>query len=355
VAPRSPAPSAGSDAGPPADLTLKTMQSMFEATKLLKRNAAEAAAYIERYCAETAKLPKHLFNDPPGADPGHLRDAAYFMEPLVSWETHPRSEGTLQLPQPLVDKIQAAHDDWATALSATDTVGLDFSWMTQLLSYDTWSLASVGAVADQAGIVDPFWAPIPYYPTLVQYGKLRYVRALAQGDLGQATTEVQHLADLMHTSGLLIGDFQAAKLLVLGQQLEAATLQRGYPALPPPPLDSASYDQFHDLSLAGTAFVMPGVDEAVMQRAMDCVPDPCAAINEAIGMHREMERLAESDDSAFWVFAESHTCDLPFLRLIKGSPSGRLDALSGYLSDNGAPSLPLEKLFGPEIAPNAAQ
>jgi hypothetical protein len=331
------------------------MQSMFNASKLLKRNAGEAAANIERYCAETAKLPKHVFKEPPSTDPARLRDAAYFMEPLVTWETHPPSEGTLQLPQPLADKIRAAHDDWATALSATDTVGLDFTWMTQLMSYDYWSLATVGAVADQATTVDPFWAPIPDYQTLVLYGKLRYVRALARGDVARALTEVQHLADLIHTSGLLIGDIHAAKLLSLGQQFEAAAQQRGYPALPPPPLDSTSYDQFHDLTLAGTAFLMPGVDEAVVKRALDCVPDPCVAINDAVAVHREMERLAESDDHAFWDLAESQTCDPSFLKLIKGSPSSKLDALSGYLSDNGAPSLPLEKLFGPDIAPNAAQ
>ncbi len=323
---------------------------MFDATKLLKRNAAEAAADIERYCAETAKLPKHLFNDPPSTDPSQLRDAAYFMEPLVSWGTHPTTEGTLQLPQPLADKIQAAHDDWAMALTVADTVGLDFTWMTQLASYDYWSLATIGAVADQAATVDPFWSPIPIYQTLVEYGKLRYVRALAQGDVTQALSEVQHLADLIHSSGLLIGDIHAAKLLALGQQLGAAAQQLGYAAPPPPPLDAASYQQFRGLALAGTAFMMPGVDEAVMRRAMDCVPDRCVAINEAVSMRREMERLSESEDDAFWDLAEKLTCDLPFLKLLRGSPPSNLDALSGYLSDNGAPSLPLEKLFGSDPA-----
>ena len=187
---------AGDDAG----LRLKALQSMFEVSKMLERNAAEAAANIERYCAETAKLPKAIFGEP---DAGRLRDAAYFLEPLVTWETHPRSEGILQLPQSLIDKIAAAGDDWATGLSASDAAGLDFDWMAQLLKYDHWSLATVGPVAEQAATVDPFYAPIPNYQTFLLYAKLRYVRALGQGDVAEALNEVQHLADLLHSNGIL--------------------------------------------------------------------------------------------------------------------------------------------------------
>jgi hypothetical protein len=321
---------------------------MFDASKLLKRNAAEAAANVERYCAETAKLPKQVFDDPPDAGP--LRDAAYFLEPLVTWETHPPTAGILQLPQPLIDKIRGAHDDWATLLSASDAAGLDFGWMAQLLSYDHWSLATVGPVVDQAATVDPFYSPIPSYQTFVEYAKLRYVRALAEGDVTDAMSEVQHLADLLHSNGIFIAEIHAAKLVSLGQQLEMAAAQRGYPSMVPPRLDSSGYDQFHDLMLAGIAFTMPGVDDTVLKRAMECVPEPCSAINDAVAQRREMERLSEQeDDGFFWSIAESLTCDSALLNLLKGSPSSNLDALAGYLS--GEP-LPLEKLFGPEIAAN---
>jgi hypothetical protein len=339
---------AGSDAGLPVGLSLRTLQSMFDASKLLKRNAAEAAANLERYCAETAKLPKHVFAD--RSDAGPLRDAAYFLEPLVTWETHPPIIGILQLPQPLIDKIRATHDDWATMLSPADATGLDFGWMAQLLNYDYWSLATVGPVADQAATVDPFYSPIPSYQTFVHYAKLRYVRALAQGDVAEAMKEVQHLADLLHSNGILIAEIHAAKLVSLGQQLEMAATQQGYSPMAPPPLDSAGYDQFHDLTLAGIAFMMPGVDDATLKRAVECVPDPCVAINDAVAQHREMERLSEQeDDGAFRSLARSLTCDSSLMRLIEGSPSSNLDALAGYLS--GEP-LPLEKLFGPEIAAN---
>ena len=324
---------------------------MFEVSKLLKRNAAEAAANVERYCAETAKLPRHIFDDPP--DAGLQRDAAYFLEPLVTWETQPPTVGVLQLPQPLSDKIQAARDDWATALSVSDAAGLDFSWMAQLLNYDTWSLATVGPVVDQAATVDPFYSPIPNYQAFGQYAKLRYVRALAQGDLIEAVNEVQHLADLLHSNGITIAEIHAAKLVRLGQQVEVAAAQRGYPSVAPRALDSSGYDAFHDLTLAGVAFMMPGVDDAVLKRATACVPDPCVAISEAIAQRREMERFSEQeDDESFWSFAGSLPCDSALLNLLKGSPSSNLDALAGNLS--GDP-LPLERLFGPEIAANLAK
>jgi hypothetical protein len=326
---------------------LKTLQSMFDASKLLERNAAEAAANVERYCAETATLPKHIFDDPPDAGP--RRDAAHFLEPLVTWETHPPRQGTLQLPPVLSDKIGATQDNWATVLAPSDTAGIDFGWMTQLLNYDYWSLATVGPVAEQAATVDPFWSPIPSYQTFVAYAKLRYVRALAQGDVAEAINEVQHLADLLHSNGILIAEIQAAKLVSLGSQFETAATQLGHSPGAPARLNAAGYDRFRDLTLAGVAFVMPGVDDAVLKRAMDCVPDPCGAINEAVSIHREMERLSEREnDDSFWTLAEGRTCDPALLNLMRGSPSSNLDALSKYLSDNGP--LPLEKLFGPEIA-----
>jgi hypothetical protein len=334
---------------------LKTLQSMFDASKLLNRNEAEAAANVERYCAETAKLPRHIFDDPP--DAGRVRDAADFLEPRVTWETHPPRRGTLQLPQPLSEKIQAAHDSWATVLATSDTIGIDFGWMAELLNYDHWSLATVGAVADQAATVDPFWAPIPNYQVFVQYAKLRYVRALAQGDVAEARNEVQHLADLLHSNGILIAEIHAAKIVSLAQQFETVAVQEGYPSAAPTRLDAAGYGQLHDLMLAGTAFMMPGVDDAVRERAMDCVPDPCGAISEALSMHREMERLSETEsDDLFWSLAEGRGCDSALLKLFKGSPSSNLDALAGYLSG----PLPLEKLFGPEmttgsVPPNSSE
>jgi hypothetical protein len=348
------------DAGPPVVLTLKALQSMFDVSKLLQRNAAEAAANVERYCAEAAKLPKHIFDDPPDAGAGPLRDAAYFMEPLVTWETHPPSEGLLQLPQPLVDRIRAAGRNWATQLSAADTAGLDFDWLAQLQSYDYWSLASAGAVADQAATIDPLMAPIPDYRPLIYYAKLRLVRALAYGDLGIALAQVQHLADIVHSNGITIAEFEAARIVSLEQPFQTAAVAQGYPPLnsggdaaPAAPLDSAGYDQFHDLTMAGVAFALPGVDDAVFQRAMGCTPSPCAAITDAVALHRELDRLSDrGDDDPFWSFADGHACDAPLVDLLKASPSGGLENLASWL---GGEPLPLEKLFGPGIAPNAAK
>ena len=338
------------DGGPPA-FTVKTVKSMLAVSALLKRNADEAAALVDKYCAATAKLPENLFNEPDAPDGGALRDAAYFLEPLVSWDHDPRIEGLLQIPPATVAKLRAAHGDWANQLTAADTAGVDFSWMSQLITYDYWSLATVGPTADQQGTVDPFNMTIPFYPMLVDYAKLRYVRALAQGDLAEAIREVQHLADIVHSNDIMIGDFAAVRIVELQGPFFAAAAARGYPPQGPAPLDDQGETRYHDLLLAGTAFTMPGVDDAVMKKGLDCAPNPCIAINEAISEQREMATLSERGDSdPFWGEAESRACDVPLFNLVKAAPSGGFEALDGYLS--GSP-LPLEKLFGAEIAAKA--
>ncbi len=343
-----PAPQATADldAGPAA-LTLQSLQSMMDASALLRRNAAEAAADVARYCAEAAKAPKHLFDDPP--DAGASRDAAWFLEPLVTWEGRPPTVGLLELPPPLVDRIRASGSDWTTALTVADTAGLDFDWMAQLQSYDYWSLATAGAMAEQGPTVDPFNASLPYYPLLIQWAKLRYVRALGQGDLAEAIAEVQQLAYMIHTNGLTLADASAIVIVALQSQLAIAAAQQGYPSLPPAPLDGEGSRQLRDLLIAGAAFTLPGVDESVFERAMQCVPDPCVALNEGLAQHRELDPLSErGDDDPFWSYAASHRCgDAPLLDLIKGSPSGSVGSLSGFL----AGPLPLERLFGTAAAP----
>jgi hypothetical protein len=340
IATRSPAPPSQGDSGP----SLKTLQSLFDLSKLLEKNAALAEMNVDRYCAETSKLPKHVFDDLP--DGGQQRDAAYLMEPLVTWNTHPPREGLLALPPALVDRIRAAGTDWPTALTARDAAGLDFSWMAQLQGYDDWSLATVGAVADTASTIDPLWSPIPDYGVLTAYAKLRLVQALQQGDTAAALAQVRHLANIVASNGILIAQIQAARLISLEQPFLAATAR---PEDPPPDsnapvLDSAWLKRFRDLSLAGAEFALPGVDDAVFKKAMACVPDPCATISEAISMRVELRRISDQiDDPSFWSYAKQQSCDQNLVALLSATPSGSIEELAREIGEG--PST-LEELFG---------
>jgi hypothetical protein len=115
------------------------------------------------------------------------------------------------------------------------------------------------------------------------------------------------------------------------------------------PLDASSYTRYRNLTVASAAFMWPGVDDVVSRRAADCAPDPCAAINEAVGLHRAMERLSDREDESFWAFASRRTCDSSLLNLLESSPPSSLEALSRDLSSD---PLPLEKYLAPETAAN---
>src|SRR5581483_8211128 len=78
---------------------------------------------------------------------------------------------------------------------------------------DHWSLATVGPVAAQAAQVDPRDHSIPDYQVLLDWAKLRLLRALAGGDPASALSEVQHLADLINSNGILIAEMGAARIL----------------------------------------------------------------------------------------------------------------------------------------------
>ena len=158
-----------------------------------KLNADEAAATVDRYCAATALLPKNVLHNPQTAGGGAaLRDAAEFLTPLVSWRGR---AGSFQLLLSLTSKLQDAKDTWATAVVPADVAGIDLTWMSQLLDDDVWGVATAGPLVDSATTVSPFETPLPIYASLVEIAKVRYLQALAQGNIAQATREVRHFAE----------------------------------------------------------------------------------------------------------------------------------------------------------------
>jgi hypothetical protein len=224
--------------------------------------------------------------------------------------------------------------------------------MSQLGQFDHWSLATLGPFAEQAATVDPFLAPIPYYLPLMDWAKLRLVQALATGD-ASALGDVQHLADLIASNGILIAEFSAAHIVLYEQQFENVASSTSLP-LPPgtsPFANQGDYQSFHDLALAGASFMFPGVDPAVARRGLSCSPTPCVLLSEWIGMRRELDSFTDTaEDQNSFGLADQSGCDRTLFEALETAPSAGIEALDGYMESD---PLPLERLFGSEIRARA--
>ncbi len=214
----------------------------------------------------------------------------------------------------------------------------------------------MGAFAEHAAEVDPFNASIPDYLPLMDWAKLRLVRALdasEAGDAAAALGDVQHLADLIASNDILIAEFSAAHIVWYEQQFEGVASSAGLP-LPAGTLPfavQADYRRFQDLSLASIAFAFPGVDPAVAKRGIDCSPTACAILGEQIGLRREYDSFADTaEDQDSFGLADRSGCDRTLFEMQETSPSAGIERLGGF-----GPELPLEKLFGPDVRARAEQ
>jgi len=186
----------------------------------------------------------------------------------------------------------------------------------------------------------------------MDWAKLRLVQALATGDASAALGDVQHLADLIASNGILIAELSAAHIVFYEQQFEGAASSSGLTLLAatPPFADQADYQRFHDLALAGAAFMFPGVDPAVAKRAVGCSPTPCAILVEQITLRREYDSFTDTaEDQGCFGLADQSGCDRTLFETLEASPSAGVELLDGYMGSE----LPLEKLFGPEIRARA--
>ncbi len=162
----------------------------------LRKNAADAEAFVDQLCAESRILRERpLFRAPQGYE----RDAAPFLVPLIGYEKpldYP--PGQLQLMDELRTHLKSYGSDWLTKITDQDLAGVDFSWMAMLKQFDHWSMLGAGRLGDvPAG--DLFRDPLLNYYDLTLWSKLRFAMGLRRGDLLAASAEVRHVADLMRS------------------------------------------------------------------------------------------------------------------------------------------------------------
>ncbi len=147
-------------------------------------------------------------------------------------------------------------------------------------------------------------APPPNFVTLQSWVKLRLLKGLHENDLPQASVEVRHLGDLVATTGSLVGDMI---------RIAFFNIERGFyeehGLTAPPGLTAHQAHQLRHGDFASRQFLMPGVESAVREKAIKCMPNRCTAMAEAIGTTAMMRKVApESREHLTWLLQQPQ-CD----------------------------------------------
>ncbi len=285
-------PGSPSDGGPSAEAV----------RAYLTRNAADAVKYVDRFCEEnrTAGEGPQRTSQYVERDPPRRHDAAIYLDVRVGWlDRHRASTGLLQLPTSLRERLENPPGNWLTFTDA-DYAGLDFSWMTQLLDFDHWSLAGDGLLKNEDGV--GFWdSPLPNYLILRDWAKLRLVKGKNEHDLAQASLEVRHVGDLIASNGAWVSELMRSKFYGLERSAWDAAGQQ--PAEPLPSADDL--ERLRQSTFASHFFLFPGVPKEVREKALACARVRCVAVTEALGMAAGTRDLEpDAADDLEWLSAQ---------------------------------------------------
>jgi hypothetical protein len=282
----------------------------------LKKNAADAAKYVDRFCEENKRLSGVRGY---GESPKH-RDAAVYLGTRVDWEGG--RVGLLHLPASIVQRMQTPPRNWVNFTNA-DYAGLDFGWFKDLLEFDTWSLSGDGPLKD-ADSLSFYEAPLPNFVTLQNWAKLRLIKGKNENDLPQASLEVRHLGDLIASNGTLLSEMIRAAFYGIERGVwDAAGL------VAPEPVPSADdVQRIRQSSFSSIFFLYPGVAKEVREKALACTPARCSAITEAVGMAAAMRGLEPgAADDLDWLRSQPG-CDQALAeRIARGTKTLHPDAL----------------------------
>ncbi|MBI5495876.1 MAG: hypothetical protein HY904_12700 [Deltaproteobacteria bacterium] len=312
----------------------------------LRSNAEEARRAVDILCQEHESLRFERVFPPHKTE----QDAAEFMALQVDWmatEHHPEPVlGAAHLATGLRDRVRDLGPDWLLKLTDDDLRGLDFSWLQRLREFDHWTPRLVGPPSNWPREDSPF-LPLADYLQLQTWGKLRFAAALRTGDLLAASADVQHLAQLLHSQGILVADMVALALMNMDARMRDTAEQMGSSVTgwEPRPVDAELRDRFKRMSAASLGFMLPGVPEDVMRRALACSPTRCVTLIEGTAQFSHFEH--------FWPEPVGRTspdalvaaagCDGGLLRRARSVPPADLEAALAFLREG--PSAGVASLF----------
>jgi hypothetical protein len=288
--------------------------SGFQISDYLERNAADAEAAVDDFCAENARLTSEW----PLPERRGARDAASFLEPRIGWDP-PGPQGTLQLDEDLSRRVGSYGDEWATGITDSDLQDVDFGWMAQAQHYDVWRPTGSADLPDTDALDQPYMSYLTLYPWV----KLRLVLGLKRGDFAQASAEVRHLAWLLHTQGTVLGDMVGAVLLHSDSRARAQAASAGIDVGSAMALDAEDLARFERVTRSAAYFFYPGVSAKVVDRARRCLKNPCSALDEGLVGNSALAGFASSDNRAsVEAAARSAGCDGALIdRLLKDRPA----------------------------------
>ncbi|MBS2023913.1 MAG: hypothetical protein JST92_16030 [Deltaproteobacteria bacterium] len=311
---------------------LNALHNTVEVARRLAANAKNADEYVDRFCEQVRRL-----HEKPGMpDPtGNERDAAEFMAPRTDYEAPlDKPPGSLHLNDELRARLNGYGADSMLKITEQDVQGLDFTWMTQLLAFDHWTLLTAGKLKDWS-FEDWFNSPIPNYSTLSWYAKMRFAMALRHGDLLQASREVRHLADLERTQGIVIGEMVAIATYGVDQRARELAAAAGKDVTGWPVIEQDTLRLQRQMSFGSFYFAYPGVKPETVRKVAGCMPAPCEALNEAAGANKVLGAYAETNNlDLIGELAKAKGCEQAVLdraRTAKELTSG--EALDELLDD----------------------
>jgi hypothetical protein len=157
---------------------------------------------------------------------GRAHDAGRVLNSLVPWShvgaPNITTAGTLHLPEVLPASVEKL--DFARA-EQRDLHGLDTTWMSTLGAFDHWAIDTAPARNDLASF-DVFTAPTPDFLFLQRSAKIRAIAGYLRNDVRGASADIQHLAQLLASTDLLVGTIVAASLLNIDRKLIEADAAR---------------------------------------------------------------------------------------------------------------------------------
>jgi hypothetical protein len=315
-------PEAPGTSGPEADGGRDAGADLDRLRAFLRSNAAAAERYVDRYCAETRRVAAlRGYGETP-----RERDAAIYLAGRSDWEGG--RIGLLHLPANLVQRMGTPERNWRNFTPA-DYQGLDFTWMQDLLQFDHWSLTAEGPLKNEDNL-SYFEAPIPNFVTLQQWVKLRLVKGKNENDLPRASLEVRHLADLIASTGTLIGEMIRAAMYGIERGVwESAGLA---PPDPPPTADDVLRIRYS--SFAAVYFVYPGVSRAVREKALACTPARCSTVNEGLGAAASLRTIEPTAvDDLDWLRSQPG-CEHELAERIARGPPAAPALVLGALGEN---------------------
>ncbi|MBI4822527.1 MAG: hypothetical protein HY791_40075 [Deltaproteobacteria bacterium] len=346
--PSSPSIDAGVDNGASIVEQLAAVHQMgaqADVSEYLQRNAELAAKVVDRFCEDARDVPRPW--RPLDESPA---DAAEFLVGRVDWILSAEQSrlGSQHLSELLMERVGAAGKDWPAALGVGDLADLHFAWLEEARRFDRWSLVTVGPLRETQPW-DIFDAPMPNYVQLMAWAKLAFVRAFALGGLAKAADEVRHLGALVESNGILLSEVVAVIILDIERAAFEHARATGMDTTgwtPPAEYDSVAV---RNTLKASPNFLFPGVDPAVMKKALACAPSPCSALDEAAAFHTAIGAEAPTDTSnAFFQLAGSVKCDAALLAMLRNAtPTAPVKARRNLL---GTPSF-LEKSYGSAAPP----